>query len=299
MTDRTPFHRGGDGEPLVLLHGITMSWHFWRPVLGELQRHHEVFAPTLLGHAGGESWQAGDTVSVPRIADAVCAQLDEQGIDTAHVAGHSLGGWVTLELVRRGRARTAVALSPAGTWRRPIDLRRVVLLFQSLMYLTRRPWMPPPAEAAAQLARHPAMQRAAMHQTMEHGDRVPVEELTGFFADVEGCAMIDDFLGGARADDALPPFDALSCPVRVGWSAHDRILPWSRFGAPLRDKLPGAEFVSLPGCGHVPVWDDPELVLRTILQVTAPDAGWGQSPQVAARPAERSRVGSGARAGVD
>lgn len=272
MIERTSFHRGGNGEPMVLLHGISMSWYFWQPLLADLEAHHDVFAPTLLGHAGGDAWEAGTPLTVTEIVDGVCAVLDEHGIDTAHVVGHSLGGWVALELVRRGRARTAVALSPAGTFRRRFDQVRVVSLFKAGLRALPPERLSDPVGQADWLARHPAIQRAALRGVMEHGERPTRDEVAGFLTDAAGCSMMPDFLAGALEGDGLAPLASLPCPVRVAWSAHDRILPWPNYGAPLRDKLPGAAFHSLPGCGHVPVWDDPELVLRTILQVTAPSA---------------------------
>src|SRR5688572_7057837 len=49
----TAAHRGGEGPPLVLVHGFTGSWRIWDLVLPALERRHEVLAPTLPGHAGG------------------------------------------------------------------------------------------------------------------------------------------------------------------------------------------------------------------------------------------------------
>ena len=49
---------------------------------------------------------------IPAQADAVEHTLDELGIDTTHIVGNSLGGWLAFELARRGRARSVVALSP-------------------------------------------------------------------------------------------------------------------------------------------------------------------------------------------
>ena len=48
----TAAHRGGEGPPLVLLHGFTGSWRIWELVLPALERRHDVLAPTLPGHAG-------------------------------------------------------------------------------------------------------------------------------------------------------------------------------------------------------------------------------------------------------
>ena len=109
----TPAHRGGSGSPLVLLHGFTGSWRIWDLVLPALEREHDVFAPTLPGHAGGPP---ADEVTQDAILDAVERQIDELGWETAHIVGNSLGGYIALHLAARGRARTAVALAPAGGW---------------------------------------------------------------------------------------------------------------------------------------------------------------------------------------
>jgi pimeloyl-ACP methyl ester carboxylesterase len=49
----TASHRGGSGPPLVCLHGFLDTWRTWELVLPALERHHDVLAPTLAGHAGG------------------------------------------------------------------------------------------------------------------------------------------------------------------------------------------------------------------------------------------------------
>ena len=46
------------------------------------------------------------------------------------------------------------------------------------------------------------------------------------------------------------------------------MIPWRAYGAPMRRVVPDAEFVRLPRVGHVPMWDDPELVVDAILGVT-------------------------------
>src|SRR5919197_770163 len=110
----TPFHRGGSGPPLVCLHGFTDTWRTWELVLPMLERHHDVLALTLAGHAGGPPIDGaiGDHV----LADAVERALDEAGFERPHIVGNSLGGYVALQLAARGRARTVVALAPAGGW---------------------------------------------------------------------------------------------------------------------------------------------------------------------------------------
>ena len=60
----SPAHGGGAGPPLICLHGFTDTWRTWELVLPALERHHDVFAPTLVGHAGG-----------PPLTQAVTADL--------------------------------------------------------------------------------------------------------------------------------------------------------------------------------------------------------------------------------
>ncbi|MGH2942406.1 MAG: alpha/beta fold hydrolase, partial [Solirubrobacteraceae bacterium] len=110
----TPAHRGGSGSPLVCLHGFTGTWRTWELVLPTLERHHDVLAPTLLGHAGGPP--LADELSEELIPAAVERAMDEAGFETAHIVGNSLGGYVALQLAARGRATSVVALAPAGGW---------------------------------------------------------------------------------------------------------------------------------------------------------------------------------------
>ena len=110
----TPAHRGGEGPPLVLLHGFTGSWRVWDRVLPALEREHEVLAPTLPGHAGGPP--LAGALSQATVPDAIEAAMDAAGFETAHIAGNSLGGYVALQLAARGRAQSVVAFAPAGGW---------------------------------------------------------------------------------------------------------------------------------------------------------------------------------------
>jgi pimeloyl-ACP methyl ester carboxylesterase len=92
----TPAHRGGEGPPLVCLHGFTDTWRTWELVLPALEREHDVLAPTLAGHAGGPPLPPG--LPAGAFADAVDRAMDAAGMETAHVAGNSLGGYVALQL---------------------------------------------------------------------------------------------------------------------------------------------------------------------------------------------------------
>jgi pimeloyl-ACP methyl ester carboxylesterase len=107
----TPSHRAGSGTPLLLLHGVGSIWRAWSPVLPHLDPHHDIIVPTLAGHGGGPPLDADVTPSVQALADALDDELDKLGLQKVHIAGNSLGGWVGMELARRGRARSLVLFS--------------------------------------------------------------------------------------------------------------------------------------------------------------------------------------------
>src|SRR5919198_3227464 len=107
-------YRAGQGEPLVLVHGFTATWRCWHPVIADLVPRFDVIAPTLHGHDGGPEPPDGPAHSIAHAADHFETLLDEAGIETAHFAGNSMGGALSLEMAKRGRARSGVAVSPRG-----------------------------------------------------------------------------------------------------------------------------------------------------------------------------------------
>ena len=260
--DCTPFFRGGKGTPVVLLHGITMSWRAWKPVLPFLIGRHDVFAPTMAGHRGGPAPRDGASMGVTALVDVLCDQLDEAGIESAHLVGNSLGGWVALELARRGRARSVIGLSPAGTWRARRDLVRLIWMFRvghMAIGSPRLSWM----------ASNPTMRRMALRQMMAHPERVPEDEVVALLADFEDCALFAALLDGTASLHHLAEFDVALCPVTIAWGEKDRLIPFKRYGRPMCEAVRGAEFSTMRGVGHVPMYDDPRLIARTILQATS------------------------------
>ena len=256
-----PFFRGGHGSPLVLLHGATMSWRAWKPVLPFLVGRHDVFAPTLAGHRGGPSLKPGAAPGITAIADVLCDQLDEAGIETAHLVGNSLGGWVAFELARRGRARSVVGISPAGTWTARRDLLRLLMLFRLGAMASSNPYL-------SALSRYSFTRRLALGRCYAHPERLSQEDVEGAIADMEECPMLTALFSGEGNLHQMTDFDVALCPVKVAWAERDRVIPFNRYGRPMQSLVRGAEFVMLPRVGHIPMSDDPRLIARTVLEMT-------------------------------
>ena len=103
-----------------------------------------------------------------------------------------------------------------------------------------------------------------------HGERLTREEFISSADDVLGCKVALDLLS---SKESIGAFESLPCPVTIAWSAKDRVLPLKTAGALAREEMPAARFLVLEGVGHIPMFDDPDLVARTILEVTRSAAG--------------------------
>ena len=236
--------RDGSGPPLVLLHGLTASWRIWRPVLPHLLDHHEVIAPTLAGHRGALPLPDGCPVTVPELANALERHLDELGIGSAHIAGNSLGGWLALELGRRGRALSVTAFSPAGAWRTQLHARRLIVIFGVGERLLRHA-----GPGTARFLSRPRARALMLRDTCEHPERIPASELAGLVDDAAGCTIISDLVGSVLTVGQIEPWPSASIPVRVVWAARDRNLPFAGYGRPLLARVPHAESTFIAGRG--------------------------------------------------
>jgi pimeloyl-ACP methyl ester carboxylesterase len=88
----TAYVEAGDGEPVVLLHGVGLTARMWFPVIEQLALSHRVIAPDLLGH--GESPLPTAEALIADYSEQVAALLRHLGIDTARVVGFSMGAMV-------------------------------------------------------------------------------------------------------------------------------------------------------------------------------------------------------------
>lgn len=95
--DQVAYLDEGQGEVILLLHGMAGSSQTWRSVIRPLSRHYRVVAPDLLGH--GHSAKPRSDYSLGAFAVSLRDLLDEIGVARATVVGHSLGGGVAMQFV--------------------------------------------------------------------------------------------------------------------------------------------------------------------------------------------------------
>ena len=264
MAELSPaLYRAGSGEPLVLIHGFTATWRCWLPVLGLLVPRFEVIAPTLHGHDGGPPSPPG-AESLAQATDHFESLLDSLGVRTAHLAGNSLGGALALELAKRGRARSVVAISPGGGWEEgdTREVERIIRLFKRTQRTARAT-----VKHHERLLARPGFRRIGMRDIMARGHLVPAEEAVLLTRSSIRCAVVEDVFRTMRdGTGRVVDLDQVKVPTLIAWGDKDRLLPLDRHSERFRREIPGVRFDVMPGLGHTPMWDDPELVAHTLLE---------------------------------
>lgn len=247
--------RKGTGEPLVLIHGFGSHLRVWDQTLPFLTDRREVITVDLPGFGLTPPGPAHPT---PRaLAEGVAAFLDALRLERAHVAGFSMGGWITLELNKLGRTLSACAICPAGFW------NRRERAFAKASLRNSRATMRMSGDRLAKLLENPTLRRALNRQYFEHAERLSPQaawEASQAFAGAPGFdstieALHEGHFTGARE---------VRAPVTVAWGDKDKLL-LPRQAERARRALPQARHVWLPGCGHGPMVDDPATTARAIL----------------------------------
>jgi pimeloyl-ACP methyl ester carboxylesterase len=253
------FERRGAGEPLLLLHGTGGSRAHWRPVVDLLTPHRELLLVDLPGHGESDPPPANVPHTPIGYAQLLTQLLDEFGFESVHVAGNSVGGWTALELAKLSRASSVVALAPAGLWAKHDPWRCTIQLWgQHEMGRLFAPLTP-------RVMRSGLGRTLFLRGTVAKPRQMPADAAIDLAETYARTPTFNAHLAATRRDRFRDGHE-IEVPVTVAWGDKERLIPPS---ARRRDELPAqTRFVTLPGCGHSPMWDDPELVTRTILQAS-------------------------------
>jgi pimeloyl-ACP methyl ester carboxylesterase len=252
------YTRSGAGAPLVLLHGIGSSRRAWGPVVPALAAHFTVIAVDLPGFGDSRPVPAHIEPTPAALAAAVAQLLDDLGLTSPHLAGNSLGGWVALELAAIRPATSLTLLSPAGLWHGDTPLYNRVSL-RATRWLARHA-----GGLLSRLVNYRLGRALILGQTHGRPMRLTAEYAQAAIHAMGTCAGFDEVLTATdkRRFLATAPIDS---PATVAFGSRDRLL--LRHQSRHLDQLPHDTHVAvLPGCGHVPMADDPEAVTAVITE---------------------------------
>jgi pimeloyl-ACP methyl ester carboxylesterase len=259
---RLRYFVGGDGSPLLLVHGLGGAAANWVELAPLLARRRRVLVPDLPGHAGSAPLPAAPTLSP--FADCVAELAEREAMLPAPVVGHSMGGLVALRLaLRRPEAVSALVLAAAAgissaTRARQTALTgllvarpaRLVVPFRTLVARVR--WLRYPVFGHFEVADPPALS---------------ADVVAGF---LDGVALHTNVFDAGRAlveGDPRLDLERVRCPSLVLWGARDRMVPVAdgfeyarRLGAPIR---------VLADCGHLLIGERPLACLDAIEEFLA------------------------------
>jgi pimeloyl-ACP methyl ester carboxylesterase len=267
------YTRSGQGVPLVLLHGIGSSRQAWDPVVPALARQFDVIAVDLPGFGDSPQAQADPATQAQAdpatqaqagpaaLARAVASLLAELGVTEPHLAGNSLGGWVALELAVICPPASVTLLSPAGLWRRDAPLYSRASLRAS-RWLTRHA-----AGPLFRLVNYRLGRVLVLGQTHGHPIRLTPGYARAAISAMGTCPGFDATLAATTRSRYLAA-GSLGAPVTVAFGSRDVLLP-RRQARQLGQLPPGTKAETLPGCGHVPMADDPAAVAALISRTAA------------------------------
>ena len=258
MTLRLSWDRAGSGEPLLLLHGIGTTHDDFSTLRPALETEHDVLAVDLPGH--GDSPALSQRPTIQAVTDAIETDLDALDMSRVHVLGNSLGARLALELARRDRALSVVAIAPSGLNVLPERIFQgaamsTLRLFISMMHPAIEPLVHFPAGRAALLT--------GLRSQPWLASEVEARAL------LEGFGKSDDFwrlLFWGILADVPTGLEAVHCPVILTQGTADIISSGQTPRYLLF--LPDATFQPLLGAGHAPQSDSPASILRLVHQAT-------------------------------
>ncbi len=263
----------GQGDVLVLLHGLGCSAQDWGLQIPALSKHYRVIAPSLRGFGGSD--KPGGPCSIMQYADDIVALLDALGIDRAHVLGHSMGGAVALQLAvaHQSRLDSLIVINSQASfavrdWRRYFTvLMRFMMSGSAGMerltrFLARRLF---PHDNQSSL-------RAVMAERYSANDR------RAYVAALQA-------LAGWSVEDMV---DTVTLPTLVLAGDND-VAPLERSQAFAR-RMPDASLEVVSDSGHASPFDQSDVVNKLVLDFLK-TMRWGRRQGVRLGPAARKRAG--------
>ncbi len=248
-----PSTRAGSGEPLLLLHGLGTSRDDFDRVRPLLEQQFDVIAVDLPGQGQARAVDGRPTVHV--LADALEVDLDVRELGQVHILGNSLGARLALELARRGRARSVVAIAPSGLSNPPERAFQVsAMALTSLAIRALRPAIPA-------ISNRRAGRSALLAGLRARPWEATVDEARAL---VDGFAAPDFWrlLCWAVAADVPVGLDEIHCPVFLAQGCADGLAA----GQTIRflSQVDRARFSLLPWAGHAAQGDVPAQVAQLV-----------------------------------
>lgn len=183
--------------------------------------------------------------------------MDALDLRTVHCAGNSMGGWVALELARRGRARSVSAISPTGFY------RRSGAIFLNISLASARLGAKLITPVADAVLRTRVGRAIVISQMVDRPAAIPIPDAVAMVAALTSSTGFQPDLKVLTAARCRALNVAAAVPVVIAWGERDRLLfrrqRWRAMAA-----VPWADVVLIEDAGHVPTYDAPAAVAELL-----------------------------------
>src|SRR5215510_13901019 len=247
---RLRYLAAGDGEPLLLVHGLGGAAANWLALAPLLLPTRRLLVPELPGHGGSSALPAAPSLNA--YADRLGLVLEHEGLGPAAVVGHSLGGAISLRLsIRRPDLVSALVLAGAAGISSGTRNARYALTITGIVKPGRKL-----APYRRRIARSNTLRRIVFGRWGASDAQALPRELAEAF--LSGPARHTDTVSAAKAlvrDDPRPDLDRVRCPSLVLWGARDNQLPVADafdYARRLRARLR-----VIADCGHLLIGERP------------------------------------------
>ena len=247
----------GEGDPLVLVHGLGGAASNWLALAPRLLAGRRLLVPELPGHGGSEPLPAARSLNA--YADSLAIVAEHAGFAPAAVVGHSLGGAIALRLaIRRPDSVSRLVLAGAAGISSGTRSARYALTITGILKPGRRI-----APHQRLVARSPVLKSLVFGRWgAADPQALPADVVDAFLS---GPARHTDTVSAARAlmrDDPRPDLDRVRCPSLVLWGARDNQLPIGDafdYARRLRGRLR-----VIADCGHLLIGERPDACADAI-----------------------------------
>jgi pimeloyl-ACP methyl ester carboxylesterase len=254
---RLRYLAAGEGEPLLLVHGLGGAAANWLALAPLLVATRRLLVPELPGHGGSSALPAAPSLNA--YADRLGLVLEHEGLASAAVVGHSLGGAIALRLsIRRPDAVSALVLAGAAGISSGRRRARYALTVTGIVKPGRRL-----APHRRRIARSYALKRLVFGRWGASDPPALPRELAEAF--LSGPARHTDTVSAAKAlvrEDPRADLDRVRCPSLVLWGARDNQLPVEDafdYARRLRARLR-----VIADCGHLLIGERPDACADAI-----------------------------------
>jgi pimeloyl-ACP methyl ester carboxylesterase len=226
----------GEGEPIILIHGLSASSRWWVRNIPALAKHYRVYMIDLPGF--GMMRRFRQRFVLDEVADGIVAWMEAIGIKQAHLFGHSMGGYICLRIAANHPEliKCLVLVSPAGIPHVRSVYGYTIPLLVAFRYF------------------QPSFFYILISDALRAGPLTILRALQDLLTrDIRDC------------------LNDITAPTLLVWGEHDSLVP-PVFGNVLRQEIKHAHLLLLKKAGHVAMFDQSEQFNTAVLRFLSAQA---------------------------